>query len=159
MMSDLEQLVQLATFAAVFAVLMTGHTVADHVIGQTDRQAAGKGAPTREQIAAGTHRHSGWGACLGHVGAYHLVLAGLLGAAWLVLPLTLSWAGVGAGLGWSAVTHALLDRRWPVRLILQATGSPKFAEMRTAGMNGMYLADQALHTLALAISAVLITRL
>lgn len=158
-MSDIQQLLQLATFAAVFAVLMTGHTVADHVIGQTDRQAAGKGAPTREQVASGVSPRSGWGACLAHVGAYHLVLAGILTAAWLVMPLPLTWAGVAAGLSWSAVTHAVLDRRWPVRMILHATGSPEFAGMRSGGLNGMYLADQALHTLALAISAVLITRL
>jgi hypothetical protein len=32
-------------------------------------------------------------------------------------------------------------RRW----LLQHTGSPDFANLRTAGLNGMYLADQALH--------------
>jgi hypothetical protein len=64
-----------------------------------------------------------------------------------------------AGFAWSAATHAVLDRRWPVRWLLQHTGSPDFAELRTAGLNGMYLADQALHSGALLVSALLITRL
>ncbi|MCC9312066.1 hypothetical protein LN042_34260 [Kitasatospora sp. RB6PN24] len=44
-------------------------------------------------------------------------------------------------------------------ILLQRTGSPDFAELRTAGLNGMYLADQALHSGALLVSALLITRL
>ncbi|MFF3787213.1 hypothetical protein [Streptomyces sp. NPDC001933] len=32
----------LATLAVVWAVLSVGHNLADHVIGQTDHQAAGK---------------------------------------------------------------------------------------------------------------------
>lgn len=55
------------------------------------------------------------------------------------------------------MTHAFFDRRWPVRWLLQHTGSPDFAELRAAGMNGMYLTDQALHQTALMVSALLIT--
>ncbi|WP_405008112.1 hypothetical protein OHV13_32125 [Kitasatospora purpeofusca] len=39
----------LATFGAVWAVLSVGHTLADHVLGQTDHQAANKAAPTRNR--------------------------------------------------------------------------------------------------------------
>ncbi|MET8955480.1 hypothetical protein [Streptomyces sp. NPDC004533] len=42
-------------------------------------------------------------------------------------------------------------------ILLQHTGSPDFAELRAAGMNGMYLTDQALHQTALPVSALLIT--
>lgn len=138
-------------------MLAAGHNLADHVLGQTDRQAASKGAPSALAVEAGASPRRGWSACLGHVAAYHVVLAGLIVAAWLVLPLTLSWAGVCAGLLFSAFTHAFLDRRWPVRWLLQRTGSPKFADLNAGGLNGMYLADQALHGFALLLSALLIT--
>ncbi|MFF1350507.1 hypothetical protein ACFVZJ_31815 [Streptomyces sp. NPDC058322] len=52
-----------------------------------------------------------------------------------------------------------MDRRWPVRWILEHTGATKFAALRAAGLNGMYLADQALHSGALLVFALLITRL
>jgi len=45
----------------------------------------------------------------------------------------------------SAVTHAFFDRRWPVRWLLEHIGSKGFAELKAAGMDGMYLSDQALH--------------
>ncbi|MFH9355527.1 hypothetical protein [Kitasatospora sp. NPDC017646] len=118
-----------------------------------------KGAPTAEDVAAGASPRRGWAACLAHVSQYHLVLAALLALVRLFIPLPLSMTGLAAGFAWSAATHALLDRRWSVRWLLQRTGSPAFAELRTAGLNGMYLADQALHSGALLVSALLITRL
>ncbi|WP_274914410.1 hypothetical protein [Streptomyces sp. WZ-12] len=66
---------------------------------------------------------------------------------------------MAAGFAFSAGTHAFLERRWPVRWILEHTGATKFAALRAAGLNGMYLADQALHSGALLVSALLITRL
>jgi hypothetical protein len=158
-MNEMQQLLTLATFGVVSAVLMVSHNIADHVLGQTDRQAAGKGAPSPEQVAEGANPHAGWGACLAHVGQYHLVMLALLGLADAALPLTMSWAGMMAGLGFSAVTHAFLDRRWPVRWLLRATGSPEFAQLSASGLNGMYLADQALHALALLVATGLITLL
>ncbi|MFH9353995.1 hypothetical protein [Kitasatospora sp. NPDC017646] len=155
----IEQLAMLATFGSTWAVLAVGHNVADHVFGQSDHQATNKGAPTVEDVAAGVNPRRGWAACLAHVGQYHLVMGALLALVWLFIPLPLSVTGLAAGFAWSAATHALLDRRWPVRWLLQRTGSPAFAELRTAGLNGMYLADQALHSGALLVSALLITRL
>ncbi|MFI1884870.1 hypothetical protein [Streptomyces jumonjinensis] len=46
-----------------------------------------------------------------------------------------------------------------MRWLLQRTDSPAFADLRSAGLNGLYLADQALHSGALLVSALLITRL
>ncbi|GAA0897966.1 MULTISPECIES: hypothetical protein [Streptomyces violaceusniger group] len=156
-MTSIEQIATLATFGTVWAVLSVGHNLADHVFGQSDHQAANKGAPTAADVADGVSPRQGWGACLGHVAQYHLVMAVMLSLVWAVLPLQLSWTGLAAGLVVSAMTHAFFDRRWPVRWLLQHTGSPDFAELRTAGMNGMYLTDQALHHTALLASAVLIT--
>ncbi|MFE7611655.1 hypothetical protein [Streptomyces celluloflavus] len=44
-------------------------------------------------------------------------------------------------------------------ILLEHIGSKGFAELKAAGMNGMYLTDQALHQTALLVSALLITRL
>ncbi|MEV7142910.1 hypothetical protein [Streptomyces tauricus] len=44
-------------------------------------------------------------------------------------------------------------------ILLEQVGSKGFAQLRAAGMNGMYLTDQALHQTALLVSALLITRL
>ncbi|MDJ0467116.1 hypothetical protein [Streptomyces sp. H27-C3] len=158
-MTSIEQVATLATFGAVWAVLAVGHNLADHVFGQSDHQAANKGAPAATDVAAGASPRRGWAACLSHVAQYHLVMAVMLALVWAVLPLQLSWTGLAAGLAVSAVTHAFFDRRWPVRWLLQHTGSPDFAELKAAGMNGMYLTDQALHQTALLVSALLITRL
>ncbi|MER5465529.1 hypothetical protein ABT010_33545 [Streptomyces sp. NPDC002668] len=84
-------------------------------------------------------------------------MAVMLTAVWAVLPLQMSWSGLVAGLAVSVVTHALFDRRWPVRWLLEHFGSKGFAELKAAGMNGMYLTDQALHQTALLASALLIT--
>jgi hypothetical protein len=153
-MEQFEQVRKVATFAGSWAVLAVGHTVADHLTGQTDWQAAHKGAPTRDQVEAGAHRHAGWAANLAHVAQYHATLIVLGAPAWWVLPLHWTPTGVVAALVWSAGTHALLDRRWPVRWLLEHIGKAGFARLATAGLNGMYLADQALHGLALGVAAV-----
>ncbi|MFC9225030.1 DUF3307 domain-containing protein [Streptomyces hygroscopicus] len=156
-MTSIEQVATLATFAAVRGVLSVGHNLADHVIGQTDRQAAGKAAPSAAEVADGVSPRRGWGACLGHVAQYHLVMAVTLALVWAVLPLQVSFTGLAAGLAVSAVTHAFFDRRWPVCWLLEHVGSKGFAELKAAGLNGMYLTDQALHQTALLVSALLIT--
>ncbi|GAA2972275.1 hypothetical protein GCM10010519_04250 [Streptomyces lactacystinicus] len=146
-------------FGAVAAVLGVGHVLADYVLGQTDWQAAHKGAPRPEEVAAGVSPRRGWGACLAHCLSYHLVMVGLYGTLRLVVPLPATLLGATAALAWSFATHAILDRRWPVRWILRRLGSAGFAELRSGGLNGVHLADQALHRTALIISAVLLVRL
>ncbi|MFF0066674.1 hypothetical protein ACFYRC_35215 [Streptomyces sp. NPDC005279] len=61
------QVATLATFGTVWAVLSVGHNLADHVFGQSDHQAANKGAPSATDVADGVSPRQGWGACLGHV--------------------------------------------------------------------------------------------
>ncbi|MEU6934418.1 hypothetical protein AB0A05_35425 [Streptomyces sp. NPDC046374] len=158
-MTSIEQVATLATFGAVWAVLSVGHNLADHVIGQTGHQAAGKAAPSAAEVADGVSPRRGWSPCLGHIAQYHLVMAVMLALVWAVLPLQMSFTGLAAGLAVSAVTHAFCDRRWPVRWLLEHVGSKGFADLKAAGMNGMYLTDQALHQTALLVSALLITRL
>src|SRR4051794_30917491 len=127
----------MSTSASVFAVsmatLVAAHQLADHIV-QTDTDAHAKAGPG----------WNGWRHLLMHVSTYHgtALLMLLITAVALDVPLTVT--GMLAGLGFSAVTHAFLDRRWPVRWILQHTGSAAFAD-RMSPICGMYLADQALH--------------
>ena len=134
-------------FVVALVVLLVAHQVGDHVI-QTDHQAAGKAGPGLTAL---------W-AMLGHLAGYHAVAAVLLVGTFGVLGLPLTWGGVLAGVAFSALTHAALDRRWTVRTILRRLGSPQFAES-TGPVCGMYAADQALHQLSLLGSALLIAGL
>jgi hypothetical protein len=128
-----------ATFAVLAATAYAAHTLADHVLGQTDRQAALKA----------TAGPAGWAALARHVGAYHLILTAMCAAAVAVFGLPVSPTGAAAGLAISAGTHVLWDRRTPVRWLLEHTGARQFAALNTGGLCGMYLADQALHTACL----------
>jgi hypothetical protein len=131
-----------ATFAAAAVTLTAAHQLADHVLGQTDRQAVNKAKPG----------WAGWQHIAGHVFLYHAVMLFMLGAARLALDLPISGFGTAAGIGFSMASHAIIDRRWPVRWILRRTGSAPFAE--TA--HGMYVSDQALHHFCLWVSALLL---
>lgn len=150
---------------AAYALLWASHDVADHVIAQTDHQAARKADPGP----------AGWRALAGHVGLYH--------AAQLAAVVALRAAGVrpslartAAAVALSASTHAFFDRRWPVRWLLEHTGSRGFAasgivpvqavDLPAPGasnlgfvrphplpLHGPALADQALHHVAIAAAA------
>ncbi|MFF5082503.1 DUF3307 domain-containing protein [Actinoplanes sp. NPDC000266] len=131
-------------FAVSMATLIAAHQLADHII-QTDTDASTKAAP-------GWH---GWRHLLVHIGTYHLTALVMLVITAVALDISLSVSGIIAGLSFSAVTHAFLDRRWPIRWILNHTGSAAFADRQTP-ICGMYLADQALHYFCLWIAAILI---
>lgn len=128
-----------ATFGAVLGALLVGHNLGDHVT-QTDHQAA--------------HKATDWSAMAGHVGGYTATCAAALA---LLRPIGVRprLGRVVAGLAFSAATHAVIDRRWPVQKILRATGSPRFAELQTP-INGPYLTDQALHHGCLLVAALII---
>ena len=132
-----------AVLAAVFCALFAGHHLGDHVV-QTDWQAKHKALPG----------WTGWRALAGHLVGYHACLvAALAGLAAAGVPLT--FAGCAAGLAFSAVTHGFLDRRWPVRWLLDHTGSRAFAAGQTP-LPGGYLADQSLHIACLFVASLLV---
>ncbi|MEV7227274.1 DUF3307 domain-containing protein [Polymorphospora sp. NPDC051019] len=136
-------------FAVFSATLFAAHQIADHVLGQTDNQASHKADPGL----------TGWRHILGHVLAYHLVMAVMVTVTIVALDVPVTATGIAAGLAFSAITHAFIDRRWPVRWLLEHTGSTPFSRLAGHGINGMYLADQALHYACLWISALLLARL
>lgn len=132
----------LTDLAAVFVALYAAHHLGDHIV-QTDWQARHK-----------TDR--GWvgvRAMAGHLAGYHLAAAAAL-AAVTAFGADITWAGAAAGLGFSAATHAVLDRRWPVQWLLEHTGSAAFADRQTP-ICGMYEADQSLHVAALFVAALI----
>jgi len=148
------------TYAVVLPTLLVAHNVADHVV-QTDHQAASKA--------------TSWRGMAGHVGTYHVVQVGALLALRGLAGVRPSWGRTVAGVAFSALSHAFLDRRWPVVALLRRTGSAGFAAPKiqvdgygrahTGGMptsvtatgplplHGPYLADQALHHGCLAVAA------
>jgi hypothetical protein len=138
---------QQLTFVITLLALIVGHQLGDHVM-QTDHQAAHKAGQGRTAARA----------MAGHLTAYHLTVAVVLGVTAWALHLQLTWFGVAAGLLFSVVTHAVLDRRAVVRLVLQHTGSREFAD-QTSPVCGMYVADQSLHWACLLVSALLMARL
>jgi hypothetical protein len=79
--------------------------------------------------------------------SYHLILASL------VLPVWHDWR-VAWFLAISVGTHALVDRRWPTRLLLGSTGSKNFSTV----MWGVIATDQALHLSILAVSVYWLSR-
>jgi hypothetical protein len=119
----------------VFLILLTSHLLGDWVA-QSDWQA--------------TNKTRSWAALAAHVAGYHLVM-GLL----LLLPVLRDGWPAGKALAVvvvSAATHALIDRRWPVRALLRVAGSPGFATIEW----GVIAVDQALHLSILAMLAVLL---
>jgi hypothetical protein len=104
----------------LLAAVIAGHLIGDWVV-QTDWQAANKA--------------TSWRANQQHVGSYHLALCTLLAVATssVTVFLTITVA--------SWVTHSLIDRRWPVRWLMEHTGSRPFSRTEW----GVIAVDQALH--------------
>ena len=133
----------------LFLLLLVGHLLGDWVV-QTDWQAANKGWKPEEwrgiDVALyGAARHAWFfsmRANQAHCLTYHLTMAAVVLPAWHT-------RGTAAALAISWVSHGFIDRRWPVRNLLRATGSPVFAEQAW----GVIAADQALHLSILAVVA------
>lgn len=142
-----------AGFAAVFAALFVAHQVADHWV-QTDTQAARKGLPGR----------AGRIACTGHVATYTLTALVFVTPVVLATHVPVNGTGLAAGLAFSAVTHWIIDRRWPLLWLAEHTGSRRFVRLGaprpghddnpTLG-TGAYALDQSGHYAALFIAALL----
>lgn len=134
-----------ARFAAVYAALHAAHQAGDF-LAQTDVQAQRKAC--RADRPTDCTEAESWGALLGHITTYHLTQAAALLLADRALGLGLAPRRAVAGIAISALTHAMIDRRWPVRLWMDNTGSAAF---RARG--GAPQVDQAMHYLALAMAA------
>lgn len=137
-------------FAAVVATLTAAHHVGDFLL-QTDHQAACK--PCSEDRTVVCSESESWRALAGHVASYHAAqVVGLL-VANRALGLKLRPGRIAAGVAISAATHAVIDRRWPVRWWMDNTGSRDF---RVKAGGAMHV-DQTLHHTALWASALVIS--
>lgn len=101
------------------AAVLVGHLLGDWVV-QTDWQAANK--------------TKSWKANQQHMLGYHITL-------FLFVVWSMPFLLVCTLLSVSWVTHSLIDRRWPVKRILEATQSKPFAQTTW----GVLVVDQVLH--------------
>lgn len=103
----------------LLALVLAGHVIGDWVV-QSDWQAA--------------HKPISWLAMQQHMLSYHLTMLLLVGPFWhtwyALIAFVISW-----------ITHMIIDRRWPVKRLLEITGSGDFSDT----LLGMTAADQALH--------------
>lgn len=90
----------------------------------------------------GPSRRTTWLYNQAHMLTYHLTL--LLAVVWAV---SLSHLAVIIGVSWA--THSIIDRRWPVRWLMEHTGSEPFAKTTW----GVIAVDQALHLAILSLLA------
>lgn len=131
-------------FAVAFIALWVGHQVGDY-LAQSDWMCAHKGGPSRSWQT--------WAALAAHVTAYSLAQLAALAAVAAVTGLPLfGGRAVWVGLAFSALTHAFIDRRWPVVWYMNHTGSGSYAQTG----EGRHHVDQALHHVCLFVSALII---
>jgi hypothetical protein len=114
---------------------------------QSDHQAQHKAKPGAE----------GHKALAGHVASYTATQAAALLVGNRVLGLGLRPRNMAAALALSGATHYLIDRRWPVRKVAEATGKGGFYELG-GPLGGAYLLDQATHHLVEGFAAYLAVR-
>jgi hypothetical protein len=154
---NLEDLLTLAVFAAAYIALYVGHQVGDHVV-QSTWQCENKGKH-------GTKRWTGRRACLNHVITYTGTQAVALITVQVAFGLAPRTGAMLTGLGISAVTHYIADRREPLRRMAQAIGKGDFYELGRprAGRDdnpvlgtGAYALDQTWHKFWIFVAALAI---
>lgn len=133
-------------FAAAYALLRVAADTADHWV-QTDHQAQHKALP-----GAAGHR-----ALARHVAGYAATQAVALAAGNRLLGLGLRPSSLASAVAFSAATHYLIDRRWPVRKAADALGKGPFYALG-GPLGGAYLLDQAAHHLMEGVAAGLAAR-
>ncbi|MET8882554.1 DUF3307 domain-containing protein [Streptomyces rubiginosohelvolus] len=126
------------SFPSLFILLYLGHLLADYPL-QTDHQAAHKA----------DQRAVGWAANLTHAATHMATCAAALALGALALDdVTLSLPVVVAALLWIGVTHAFIDRRWPVARWMKFARQQKWAQH-----GGAAHVDQTAHIFALVLAA------
>lgn len=125
-------------FASLFVLLYLGHLLADYPL-QSDHQATHKADRTT----------TGWTAALTHAATHVATCAAALTAGALALDdVAVSFPLALVALVWIGVSHAFIDRRWPVLWWMRNTGSTAWIER-----GGAAHVDQTAHILALVLAA------
>ncbi len=152
----------MSLFAALFALLYVGHLLGDYIV-QTDAMASLKTAgatypPGHLAESLPVPLGRSWLQNQRHVASYSLTIAvtvltaGALGGFLADLGAVPWWRRlVAAAANWAV--HSVIDRRWPVRRLMEATGSRTFH-----GNGGAQHVDQTLHLLTLLLLAAFLGR-
>lgn len=129
---------------SLLALVLVGHFVGDWIV-QTDSQAMNK-------MKGGI---KGYSALFAHVWTYTITMFIFVSACFVERGGFWAYhAGLYWLLGISAVTHAVIDLRWPVRWLMRVTGSPNFSKVEW----GVIATDQALHLSILLLVVAIIQR-
>ncbi len=139
-----------AVFAAVAVALYVAHHLADFFV-QMDTWAQRKALPT----------WAGRMACTWHVLTYVATQAAVLLIVAAVLDMPLPAWPTAAALAVSGLTHWIIDRRWPIRMVADALGKGGFYRAGHCPCgSGAFALDQAAHmALSVLIPALLIAAL
>lgn len=132
--------------AAVYAAMRAAAGVGDFWL-QTSHQAAHKadaGWKGRMVVAR-------------HAASYAATQAVALVAADKLLGMGLKPSRIAAAVAISGITHAVIDRRWPVRKLADVTGKRGFHDMG-GPLGGAFHLDQSAHHLMEAVAAVIAAR-
>ncbi|WP_329592603.1 DUF3307 domain-containing protein [Streptomyces sp. NBC_01362] len=124
-------------FADIAFLLYVGHLIADYPL-QTDHQAGHKALPGV----------AGWRANIVHATTHVAVCATLLILGAAVLGWSLPALPSLAALLWIGVTHAVIDRRWPIAAWMRLARQTKWA-----ANGGAAHVDQTAHIAALVVAA------
>ncbi|MFJ1879712.1 DUF3307 domain-containing protein [Streptomyces sp. NPDC088137] len=124
-------------FADIAFLLYVGHLIADYPL-QTDHQADHKAGPGWK----------GWTANVSYAATHVAVCATLLVLGAAVLGWSLPALPALAALLWIGVTHAVIDRRWPVTAWMRLARQTKWA-----ANGGAAHVDQTAHIAALIVAA------
>ncbi|MEU4954959.1 DUF3307 domain-containing protein [Streptomyces lavendulae] len=147
---------QALVFLVGFVVFYAAHLASDYPL-QTDAQAARKAGWTEvDTHTKAVHQHSGWLHNQLHAGTHTVVsLTALLLVPVLALDLPLTALGTAAALLWIHVSHAFIDRRWPVARWMKLARQEGFK-----AHGGAAHVDQAAHVvLGLLPAALLLAKL
>ncbi|MEU3228400.1 DUF3307 domain-containing protein [Streptomyces sp. NPDC006976] len=124
-------------FASLFVLLYAAHLLADYPF-QTDHQAGCKA----------DHGAAGWRANLAHAGTHVLFCSLALVIAAAVLGESAGTLPSAAAVLWIGVTHAVIDRRWPVAAWMRLA-----RQQGWAAHGGAAHVDQTAHVLVLVVAA------
>ncbi|SCF79646.1 DUF3307 domain-containing protein [Streptomyces sp. Ncost-T10-10d] len=124
-------------FADLAFLLYVGHLIADYPL-QTDHQAGHKALPGV----------AGWRANFAHAATHVVVCATLLILGAAVLGWSLPALPALAAVLWIGVTHAVIDRRWPVTAWMRLARQDSWA-----ANGGAAQVDQTAHIAALVVAA------
>jgi hypothetical protein len=137
--------------AVIILSALVGHELGDYIV-QTNHQASNKGADGYNPPDCKPDLAESWKANQLHCAGYHAALAATVGASCAFHGIALRPRNALAALALSWGTHAVIDRRWPVEKLMNATGSSDYYPV------GAPAVDQALHKLVILVAGMIASR-